>query len=67
MPRQKTGSIFTRKDRPGLWIKVPYQDETGRTRYLQRRVESSVKGRPAGPGSNAHSRSHHYGGFFDLQ
>lgn len=47
MSRQKTGSIFTRKDRPGLWVKVPYRDESGRARYLQRRVESSVRGRPA--------------------
>ncbi len=47
MPRQKTGSIFSRKDRPGLWVKVPYQDESGQTRYLQRRVESSTKGKPA--------------------
>ena len=30
MPRDREGSIIKRKDRPGLWARITYTDETGR-------------------------------------
>src|SRR5262245_53536656 len=45
MPRDREGSIIKRKDRPGLWARVTYTDETGRRRVLQRKVASRTEGR----------------------
>src|SRR5262245_49458947 len=45
MPRERQGSIKTRKDRPGLWARVSYVDETGRRRVIQRKVASKTEGK----------------------
>jgi integrase len=45
MPRERKGSIGKRKDRPGLWSRVSYTDETGRHRVLQRKVANRTEGR----------------------
>ncbi len=44
MPRQKTGSIVKRKDRPGLWVRLPYKDEFGKQHVIQRKVENRTEG-----------------------
>lgn len=44
MPRQKTGSVIRRKDRPGWWVRLPYKDELGRQRVIQRKVENKTEG-----------------------
>jgi integrase len=45
MPREKTGSIIQRKDRPGLWALYVYKDELGKARVLQRRVTNITEGK----------------------
>src|SRR5262245_37599872 len=45
MPRDREGSIIKRKDRPGLWARITYTDETGRRRVLQRKVANRTEGR----------------------
>ena|SRR5262245_29140576 len=45
MPREKEGSSGTRKDKPGLWARVSYKDETGRRRVIQRKVASRTEGK----------------------
>lgn len=45
MPRQREGTIGKRKDRPGLWARVTYTDETGHRRVLQRKVANRTEGR----------------------
>ncbi|MGH9836361.1 MAG: tyrosine-type recombinase/integrase [Blastocatellia bacterium] len=45
MPRERKGSIVKRKDRPGLWARVSYQDETGRQRVIQRKVANRTEGK----------------------
>lgn len=45
MPRQNTGCIVKRKDRPGLWVRVQYRDENGSKRVLQRKVETRTAGK----------------------
>lgn len=45
MPRERQGSIVKRKDRPGLWARVSYKDETGRQRVIQRKVASRTEGK----------------------
>ncbi len=45
MPRSKTRSIIRRKDRPGLWVRFIYEDELGKKRVVQRRVESVTAGK----------------------
>lgn len=44
MPRDRKGSIGKRKDRPGLWARVSYKDETGRRRVIQRKVANRTEG-----------------------
>jgi len=45
MPRERKGYIGKRKDRPGLWARVTYTDETMRGRVIQRKVTSRTVGR----------------------
>jgi integrase len=45
MPRERKGSIVKRKDRPGLWARVSYKDETGRQRVIQRKAPSRTEGK----------------------
>jgi integrase len=44
MPRAREGSIIKRKDRPGLWARISYIDESGRRRVIQRKVASRTEG-----------------------
>lgn len=44
MPRQKTGCVIKRKDRPGWWVRLPYRDEFGKQRIIQRKVENRTEG-----------------------
>ncbi|MCI0336563.1 MAG: hypothetical protein L0226_03220 [Acidobacteria bacterium] len=45
MPRERTGSIGKRKDRPGLWVRVKYRDDQGRLKVLQRKVDTRTEGK----------------------
>lgn len=38
MPRQRTGCVIQRKDRPGWWARISYVDEKGKNRILQRKA-----------------------------
>ncbi len=44
MPRQKTGSVIKRSDRPGWWVRLPYKDDLGKQRLIQRKVENKTEG-----------------------
>lgn len=44
MPRQKTGSVIRRSDRPGWWVRLPYKDDLGKQRLIQRKVENKTEG-----------------------
>jgi integrase len=45
MPRERTGSIVRRKDRPGLWVRVKYTDDQGRVKVIQRKVDTRTEGK----------------------
>jgi integrase len=40
MPKQRTGCVIQRKDRPGWWARISYVDEKGKNRVLQRKAEN---------------------------
>lgn len=45
MAREKTGFVGESSDRPGVWVKLRYKDEFGKSRVIQRKVENKTEGR----------------------
>jgi integrase len=43
MPRQRTGCVIQRKDRPGWWARLTYVDRAGKRRVLQRKAENRTE------------------------
>lgn len=45
MPKKPEGGIIARSDRPGLWARVVYRDQSGRQRVFQRKVNNRTEGK----------------------